>query len=186
MGTLIDKIEIIELARRKENLLNGLDEAYEIIFSEIKQDHKSLFKDDFELFRSKGRYLVHNTFAGGIIFLREPETIEGIKIDFRTDTNNALAEVKYGSGIRNRRNVKYKPKAGKIESIKWNMLGVFPNFNEYDKEIKIALITLIGKFVKTICEDLNQNSWFMKYKNNFDLEMILDNEMLIKLPIKAI
>jgi hypothetical protein len=149
------------------------------------QNHKQLIKEDFELFKSKGRWWVHNTFSGGIIFLREPETIEGIKIDFNTDTNSALVEVEYGSDLRNSRNVKYKPNAGKIESAKWSMFGVFPYFDKYEREIKIALMMLIGKFVKTICEDLNQNSWFMKYEKDFDLEMFLDNELVIKLNFVA-
>ncbi len=185
MSPLIEKINCIKLARRQENLLKGLDKFYEIVSSEIKEEHKALFREGFEKFRKTGRYSVHNTFAGGIIFLREPEIIEKIKIDFKTVTNDALAEVEYSTEIRNKRNTKYKPNAGKTESIDWNMLGVFPHFNKYDKGIKIAILTLIGNFVKVICEDLNQNSWFMKYEKNFELEIILDNEMINKLSIKA-
>lgn len=66
------------------------------------------------------------------------------------------------------------------------MLGVFPNFDKYDKVIKKALIVLIGKFVKTICVDLNKNSWFMKFEKSFDLELILDNESVMRLSVEAI
>ncbi len=186
MKNLIEKIQKIKLGRKDDKFHRELDRAFRIISTEIEPAHKEFLREDFELFRSRGRYIVNNTFMGGIIFLREPETIERIKIDFKTDTNSALAEVEYGSEIRNKRNVKYKPNAGKIESVEWSMLGIFPNFFKYDKEIKIVLVVLIGNFVKVICEYFNQNSWFMMYEKNFDIEIILDNEKVISLPVKAI
>ena len=185
MKTLKDRIGEIEISGRGKKLIAGFNNAFEIIFSEIDLNFKPLLKDDFELFNDKGKFWVNNTFAGGIIFLREPEIIEGIKIDFKTDTNSALATVEYGSENRNSRNVKYKPKAGKFESTEWNMLGIFPNFCKYESEIKVALMMLIARYVKTICEDLNQNSWFMKYEKDFNLELFLDSVLEIRLHIKA-
>lgn len=184
MKNLIEKIEVGKLARRKEKLLQGLDRVHEIISSEINPNHKTLIKDDFEFFKQKGRFWVHNTFSGGIIFLREPETIEGIRIDINSETEIAVAQVEYSSEIRNKRNVKYKPDAGKLESTTWNMKGIFPNFSEYENAIQIALIALIGRFVKVICEDLHQNSWFMKYEKDFELEIYLNETRVVKFPIQ--
>jgi len=184
METLIRKIKKIDISKRGDKLIEGLNTACEIISADLALNHKSLLQSDFDIFKSKGKYWVHNTFAGGIIFLREPEVIEGIKIDFRTDTNCAKASVEYGSEKRNSRNIKYKPNAGKIESTEWNMLGIFPHFNEYEKSTKTALMMLIGSYVKIICEDSHQNSWFMKYEENFYLELLLDDQLEIKLLVE--
>ncbi|WP_298427410.1 hypothetical protein [uncultured Kordia sp.] len=181
---MIEEIESIDFSRSSKNLTKGLNTAFDIISSKTEQNHTLLLKDDFELFKSKGKYHVLKTFAGGIIFLREPEIIVGIKINFKTNTNTALVKVEYGATNRNSRNIKYKPNTGKFESIQWNLFRVFPNFNKYNKEVKIALIALISRYVKTICEDLNQNSWFMKYEKDFYLECFLDTELEIKLLIK--
>ena len=184
LKNLIQKIEVVELARRKEKLLQGLDKVQELISSEIHQNYKTLIKEDFEFFKQKGRFWIHNTFAGGVIFLREPETIEGIKIDIDSETENALVKVEYSSENRNKRNVKHKPDADKVESTEWNMKGIFPNFREYDNEIQILLIVLIARFVKVICEDLHQNSWFMKYEKDFDLEIYLNKSRVISLQVE--
>ena len=171
---------------KEEEIIQLSDAVFEQISSEIKTSHNAFIQRDFQVFKSKGIYLIQNAFAGGIIFLREPETIEEIKVVFNSSTNSALAKVKYGSEVRNTRNVKYKPNAGKSESVNWNMLQIFPHFHEYDNDIRVDLITLIGKIIKTICEDLNQKSWFMQYKENFDLELFLDKEKVITIPIKSI
>src|SRR5262245_34920691 len=158
METLLHQIEKINFPRTGDNLIEGLDTAFKIISAELSQDQIISLKDDFDFYKSKGRWWVHNTFAGGIIFLREPEVIEEIRIEFKTEENIALASVEYESENRNSRNVKYKPLAGKIESLDWNMLGVFPNFNKYKRSVKISLMMIIGKHVKSTCEHLHFNS----------------------------
>lgn len=186
MSSLFDKIIAIELDRRKEKLMKGLDQLRALISEEIDPHQLDLIQEDIEFFRTKGRFWVHNTFAGGIIFLREPEVIEGITIEYNSETNTARVEVEYGSSERNARNVKYKPDAGKFESTEWKMVGIFPHFSAYEKAIQTAMMLFIGNFVRTICEDINQNSWFMRYENDFDLEVYLDNALIVQLPITAI
>lgn len=177
MKILLSDIEKISLSISGEKLFEELDMAYKLISESLKKDHHELLKDDFEFYKSKGRYWVFNTFAGGIIFLREPEVIEEIRILLKTKSNEVIASVEYGSENRNQRNVKYKPNAGKIESTEWNMLGIFPNFSKYERLIQIALLMLIGRHVKDICEELHRESWFMRYEKGFTLNLYLDGKL---------
>ncbi len=172
---------------RGEKLLRNLESAYRLIDSQINgENQKKILKEDFSFFIETGRFVVKKTFTGGIIFLREPETIMGIKIDFNTDTNKAIASVEYSSNKRNARNVKHKPNAGKIESVDWKMIGVFPNFNTYEKEIKIALMMIIGQMTKQNCEIYRRDSWFMKFEKEFDIQIFLDNRLELNYQVKIL
>ncbi|MGK0364691.1 MAG: transcription elongation factor GreA-like protein [Saprospiraceae bacterium] len=72
----------------------------------MTEEEEILFKKDFEFYLDRGRFVVHNTIAGGIIFLREPEIINGIKIEFNSELNAAFVAVEYASEKRNARNLK--------------------------------------------------------------------------------
>ncbi|WP_459212093.1 hypothetical protein [Aquimarina rhabdastrellae] len=183
MKKLIDEIKEIDLTRDKETLFLALDEILKLILKEIKEDHKLLIKNDFESFKIKGRYLIQNTFAGGVIFLKEPEIIEKARINVKTNINEALIDVIYDSKNRNSINMKYKPDVTKDENTEWNMQGIFSNFDIYHNEIKVVLMMVIGKYIKAICEDLNQSSWFMRYTKDFKLEILFDDIVIFKLDI---
>jgi len=180
MKKLFSQINQIEFSSRSKKLLEQLDSAFGIISANLIGDDKAILQKDFDQFKKKGRWMLHKTFAGGIIFLREPEIIECIKIEFYSETNEAIPSVEYASGKRNARNIKYKPNTGKIESITWNMLGIFPHFVKYEKSIKISLMIIIGKMVKGICEYYKKNSWFMKFEKEFEMELLLDGVSELK------
>lgn len=182
MESILSQIEEIDFHKlSEEKLSEGFKRASAIIFPWLVEEEKILLQEDFNFYlNNKGRFYVHNTFAGGIIFLREPEIIEEIKIEFDSKQNEAWASVEYDSEERNSRNVKYKPEAGKIEKFKWNMQGIFPNFDKHKKDIKIILIAIIGKIVKHICEDLRTNSWFMKFEKEFEIKLFLDGDLELK------
>ena len=165
----------------KETLIKELEGLYELISTGLAYFEKKKLREDFDFFLRKGRWNVHNTFAGGIIFLREPETINNIKIEFNSKQNEALASVEYSSKKRNARNVKYKPDAGKVESTKWNMLGVFPNFNTHSKSVQFTLAALIGIITKRICEYHKRESWFMEFEKEFDIELFFGWEISIEI-----
>lgn len=176
MNSILSQIEELDFDKlSREKLSDNFRSASRIVFPELKEKEKLYLNEDFEYYlNNKGRICVHNTFAGGIIFLREPEVITEIRIEFYSKTNEALVSVEYGSENRNSRNVKYKPNSGKIEQQKWNMLGIFPNFHKHERKIKIILMAIIGKIVKKTCESYNENSWFMNYVEEFELQLFLD------------
>ena len=147
-------------------------------------EEKRLLDHDFQIFIEKGRFWIKNTFAGGIIFLREPEIIEKIRLYFFNEQEEIIASVEYSSNQRNARNIKYKPNAGKIESANINMLRIFPNYLKYQKSIRVKLIELIAKLVKQICEYHQQKSWFLKYEKDFELEVYLDEEKYLEIKIE--
>jgi hypothetical protein len=178
MRTLLENIENIEFHKSsKKELTQYFEKASILILPYLNETEKSLLKEDFDSYLNKGKFYVSKTFAGGIIFLREPEIINEIRIKFNSKLNEALAIVEYASGERNSRNVKYKPNAGKIEDFKWNMKGIFPNFNKYENKIKIVLIAIIGKIVKRICEYHKKESWFMEFEKEFEIKLFLDTEL---------
>ena len=116
MALLTDKIEQTEFSSTGEELLDALDTAYQLCSIYLTEEERVLFRYDLNFFyHEKGRWIVHNTFAGGIIFLREPETITKIEIEFRSEQNEAMASVIYSSEKRNARNIKYKPNADKLK-----------------------------------------------------------------------
>lgn len=186
MKSVLSQIEEIDFHKSsKEKLSKDFKRASAIIFPWLIEDEKILLQNDFNFYlEHKGRFYVYNTFAGGIIFLREPEIIEQIKIEFDSKQNEVWTSVEYGSEVRNSRNVKYKPEAGKIEKFKWNMQGIFPNFDKHKKDIKIILMGIIGKIVKHICEDLRTNSWFMKFEKEFEIKLFLDGDLELKYDVE--
>lgn len=186
MKKLIEQIDAIEFHTNGKKLLENLNQAQNLICNKLDTASADLLTQDFKFFSEKGKFVVHNTFAGGIIFLREPETIESIKIEFNTELNNVVASVDYGTEKRNERNVKYKPNAGKIESTTWKMLAVFANFSNYERPIKIALMAVIGKIVQSICENYKKTTWFMEFDKAFDIELLLDGELELKYPVEIL
>ncbi len=186
MNSVLSQIQKIDFHKiSKEKLFGDFKRASEIIFPSLSENEKVLWYEDFNHYlNNKGRIYVHNTFAGGIIFLREPETISEIRIEFDSDKNEALASVEYASENRNSRNGKYKPEVGKVEKQKWNMLGIFPNFNKHKRNIKIILMAIIGKIVKRICEYYKVNSWFMEFEKEFEVQLFLDGKRKLKYEVE--
>lgn len=155
-----------------------LEKDLDILLNLLPKNESEILTQDFKTFLEKGRFIVQNTFAGGILYLKEPEGIDYVKVIFNTEINQAIAIVEYSSKHRNPTNTKYKPFAGKIESIPWNPSLIFPHFIEYSKEVQETLLLALGKMVKTICEYHYINSEFMKYKSDFDFQMVLDDDIL--------
>jgi hypothetical protein len=187
MLTLIDKINQIEFRVRDfDKLLDALDSLYKIVSNNLAENEKVMLRHDLDhYYHEKGRWLVHKTFAGGIIFLREPEVIDKIEILFHSDSNEAAVTVEYASEKRNARNVKYKPTAGQIESMIWSMQHIFPNFNKHSKDIKVILMAIIGNITKHICESYRKDSWFMQYEKSFDIELFLDGGLELIYHVKV-
>lgn len=185
MTTLVDKINQIEFTVTKNELADALDASFDLASDNLSDDNSSLFRYDLDYFLEKGRWLVHNTFAGGIIFLREPETINKIEILFQSDKDDAIATVEYASEKRNSRNVKYKPDVGQIESATWFMGQVFPNFNKHQKDIKLILMAIVGNITKDICEKYRRDTWFMKFDKPFDLRLFLDGRLELNYRIEV-
>lgn len=185
MEKLRSDIDKIEFSSKNEELLVQLASVFQLISDGLDKKDRIILKHDFDQFKKKGRWIVYKTFAGGIIFLREPEIIENIKIKFNSNSNEAIPSVEYASENRNSRNTKYKLNAGKIESITWNMLGIFPHFNKYTKSIKIILMMIIGKIVKSICEHYKKNSWFMEFEKCFGMELFLDGNLELTYNVKV-
>lgn len=186
MNSILSQIEELDFHKlSREKLSKDFKIASGIIFPDLTENERVLLNEDFEYYlNNKGRVYVHNTFAGGIIFIREPEVITEIRIEFDSNKNDALASVEYDSENRNSRNVKYKPNAGKIEKQKWNMLGIFPNFNKHKNDIKIILMAIIGKIVKQICEYYKADSWFMEFEKEFEIKLYLDGKKELKYKVE--
>lgn len=182
MHPIIEQINQLNFPPRNQELLaKTLEEAFSLIAPELATKYQSmLLREDFEFLSTQYRfYKIHNTFAGGIIFLREPETIEEIRIEYYSFSNSAVVSVEYASEQRNARNIKHKPGTGKIESTTWNMLGIFPHFAAYENSIKIYLLAIIGKLTKVICEHHKADSWFMQYEKPFEIQIFLDHEIVL-------
>lgn len=58
------------------------------------------------------------------------------------------------------------------------------NFFSYQKEIQKALLLIIGKIVKRICEYGRTNFAYMKIENEFDIELLIDNLIELKLKVQ--
>jgi hypothetical protein len=183
MKELLDKIEEIEILI-ESNFKYKLDEEYDLILSNLKEREQILLKSDFDKFYKKGKFLIQNTFAGGILFLKESEEIEKIKIESQNITKNFKASVIYKSEQRNPENIKYKPEAGKIENTLWNVELIFPNFFIYQEIIQNALLLIIGKVVKKICEYGKINFAHMKIENEFSIELLMSKEIKSKLKVE--
>ena len=183
MNKLLDKIENIEFTTGP-NFSYDLNREFELISSSLESGEKELLKEDFNKFSDKGRFLVFNTFGGGILFLKVFERIEKIRIDSRTESNDFKASVIFESDSRKTENIKHKPKVGKTESTEWNVKAIFPNFYKYEKTIQKALLIIIGKIVKRICEYGRTNFAYMKIENEFEIELLIDGEIESKLKIE--
>lgn len=183
MKNLIDKIVNIEFIT-EDYFSYKLDKEFDLISSCLNNDEQKKLKKDFERFYEKGRFLILNTFSGGILFLKEPEGIEKINIKSQSATKYIEASVIFKSKNRKPENIKYKPNAGKIESTKWNIELIFPNFFQYQRTIQIALLLIIGKIVKRICEYGRINLGYMKIENEFLIEIFLNEEIKSQLKVE--
>lgn len=182
MKNILDKITNIEF-QTGANFSYKLDKEFDLISSCLNIDEQKKLEKDFERFFEKGRFLILNTFSGGILFLKEPEEIEKINIKSQNITKDIEASVIFKSEYRIPENIKYKPNAGKIESTQWNIELIFPNFFQYQKRIQNALLLIIGKIVKRICEYGRINFAHMKIENEFLIELFMNEE--IKSQIKV-
>jgi hypothetical protein len=183
MNNLIDKIKDIEF-KTGQNFNFDLDREFELISSNLSLSEQELLKADFEFFLDKGKFLVINTFGGGILFLKVPELIESIKIESQTDKKEFKASVIFESYMRKAENIKYKPEVGKIESTQWNTKAIFPNFHQYDRKIQKALLIVIGNIVKRICEYGRTNFAYMKIENEFEIELLINGQIESKLKVE--
>jgi len=183
MKNLLFEIENMEFLTG-ENFSYNLDKEFELISSSLTEDKQIELKIDFDRFFEKGRFLILNTFCGEILFLKEPEEIEKIIIKSQKTSKHIEASVVFKSKNRAIENIKYKPNAGKTESIQWNIETIFPHFFQYHKTIQNALLLIIGKIVKKICEYGRSNFAYMKIKNKFAIELFLDEEIGAKLKVE--
>ena len=176
MNNLLDEIKEIEF-KVKRNFNFDLDKEFELISSNLNLNEIGLLKSDFQFFLNKGKFVVINTFAGGILFLKVPEQIEKITIDAGIENNDFIASVIFESDIRKPENIKYRPRANKTQSIEWKDIAILPNFFKYEKEIQIVLLTVIGKIVKWICEYGRTNFAYMKIENEFNIELMINEQI---------
>lgn len=166
------------------NFSYDLDREFKLISSSLKSVQQVMLKSDFDQFMEKGRFAVLNTFVGGILFLKVPEPIEKIRIESRTISKDFKASIEFELNTRSAENTKYKPDAGKIESVHWNTELIFPNFHYYSRTIQMALLLIVAKIVKRICEYGRTNFAYMKIDNEFDIEILIDNQIESKLKVE--
>ena len=100
-----------------------------------------------------------------------------IKIELSSESSDFEASVVFKSDLRRSENIKYKPNAGKTETIHWNVELMFPNFQQYQMEIKKALLLIIGKIVKRFCEYGRTNFAYIDIENEFTIELFIDNQI---------
>jgi len=183
MEDLFTQIRSIEFTTGA-NFSYDLDREYDLISSYLTKEQQDLLKQDFDTFQKIGRFLVLNSFGGGILFLKVPEIIDRIQIEYMSNYNKIIASVIFQHQIRNQENIKYKPESGKTESTTWGMAGIFPNFPKYQKAIQMALMLVIGKIVKRICEYGRTNFAYMKIENEFNIELLIDGKLGSKLNVE--
>ncbi|WP_341900781.1 hypothetical protein [Fluviicola taffensis] len=159
-------------------LFSALTSLFNLCKEELPDSLENWLIEDFGGFLSKGKWRIHNTYNGGILFLREPETIVEIRLEFSSELKTALAIVEFDTEIRNKRNTKYKPNAGKTEQAEWNLEDVFTHFTYYPQKVQIYLISALAKIGKEICEKQNKESWYMKYTSDFQIKAILNGEVV--------
>ena len=98
--TILQQISKIEYHYiDKEKLSLDFQQILRLISNQLTELEKIVLQHDFDIYLDKGKFGIHNTIAGGIIFLREPETIEQLKIAFDSNQNMALASVEYARSI---------------------------------------------------------------------------------------
>lgn len=170
--------EIEFKVRDTKALLSALTALFNVCKEELSDSLENKLIEDFGYFIAKGKWVVHNTYNGGILFLREPERIQEIRLEFSSDSRAIMAIVEFDTDIRNQRNTKYKPKAGKTEQAEWNLEGLFTHFKLYPQKVQTYLLSALAKIGKEICEKQNQESWYMKYTHDFKIKALLDNEVV--------
>lgn len=69
MKKLLDKIEQIEFVTGA-NFSYKLDKEFKLISSYLSDEAQFFLKSDFKRFFEKGKFLILNTFSGGILFLK--------------------------------------------------------------------------------------------------------------------
>ena len=185
MNKLQEEIEKIEF-KTESNFSFDLNRELGIISSYLNPKEEEFLKQDFDHFLEKGKFVIVNTFGGGILFLKEAEIIEKILIESNSKSKKINASVLYESETRKPENIKYKPEVGKTESTTWNANDIFPNFYKFEKTIQNVLILIIGKIVKQICEYGRTNFTYMKIVNEFNIELITDKktESILKVELK--
>jgi len=183
MSRLCEELKNLELIIRP-NFSFELNEEYKLISSSLEVDNKKLLKEDFNQFTKKGKFLILNSFSGGILFLKVPEPISKIAIEWRSESNEFKASVIFQSDLRKPENTKYKTEVGGIESTVWNVKAIFPNFYKYNKTIQKALLILIGKIVKGICEYGRINFAHLKIENEFKIQLLIDGKVESNLKVE--
>lgn len=175
----MDSIEEIDFnVRDAKKLASALISLFNICSGELEKPMQNWLIEDFGTFISKGKWQVHNTYNGGLLFLREPERIMELRLEFSSQEKTAQAIVEFDSEVRNQRNIKYKTDAGKTESVEWKLLGIFPHFHFYPKVVQGFLIMALAKIGKEICEKQNKDSWHIIYTHDFEIKAILDGEVI--------
>lgn len=182
MEKLPDQIKEMEFVTGR-NFSYDLDREFNLISSYLSNEEQELLRIDFERFFEQGRFLVFNSFAGGILFLKVPESVQKVKIESRSNSKDIEASVVFASESRKPENIKYKPEAGKTESVQWNIDSIFPNFFKYQKTIQKVLLLLIGKIVKRICEYGRKNFAYMELENEFNIEFSMDGQVESQLKV---
>ena len=176
MKQLLDNIENIKFTT-DPNFSYNLDKEFNLISDCLDSKEKEYLKTDFKRFFEKGRHLVMNTFVGGILFLKVTEPIKKITIKSIEDSNSIIASVIFSSEYRRAENTKYKPNATQVESIDWNVGIIFPNFYKYHQIIQNALLLIIIKIVKRICEYGRTKFPYLKIENEFNIELYMEEEL---------
>lgn len=166
------------------NFSYNLNREFELISSNLTTTDQKRLQSDFDHFFEKGRFVILNTFAGGILFLKVPERIEKIIIKSNFETKELVASVVYGSKQRRVENIKHKSKAGNIESAIWKTVSIFPHFHQYLELTQKALLLVIGKLVKRICEYGHNNFAYLQIENEFEIELLIDNQLVSKLMVE--
>lgn len=168
------------------NFSYDLDREFKLISSDLNPIQQEHLKTDFNRFFEKGKHVLRNTFHGGILFLKVPEPIEKITIVSRTDMEYFDVSVVFQSELRRPENIKHKTGVGKIESVRWSPQSIFPNFYLYPRNIQKALLLIMGRIVKRICEYGQTNFAYMKIENEFEIELFIDDqiELIQKVEIK--
>jgi hypothetical protein len=157
-----------------QNLEYSLENQFDIIESYLDEEDKHRLKQDVKRFNTIGRFVIQNTFCGGILYLKVPERISRIELKVKDELDYIQALVEYESDERVNENIKYKTSFGKIEVENWDVNKIFPNFFKYSKDIQCGVLFLIGLLIKSLCEYGKDNLAHMKFMNNFQLKLTLE------------
>jgi hypothetical protein len=180
----MNRIKEIDFSvRDAEKLASALISLFNVCREELKKPLQNKLIEDFGTFLSQGKWTIHNTYNGGLLFLREPERVSELRLEFSSQEKTAQVVVEFDSSTRNQRNTKYKPDAGKTESVEWKLSWLFPHFHFYPIEVQRFLIMALAKIGKEICEKENKDSWHMIYTHDFEIKAILDGEVIDTLEV---